>query len=170
MKAARFYVRMFGLLSLIVGAAIVYDLVSSPKETDFAIVTGKAQFYGRYGSSNTVYAKGKYVYNEDVTLSFYNACRAGDTLELGLTPLGKEWRHVALVRNGVEIARSVGSDVWYMGLFGVAFLLVAFVSAIGSNLLTCNFGFLIGASFANLLALLLILKYVGVIFGVFEKM
>jgi hypothetical protein len=170
LKAAHIYVRLIGLLSFIVGIAIVYDLSGRSLESDSAVVTGKAQFFGRYGSSNMVYAKGRYVYSEDVALRFYNTCQVGDILELRLTPLAKEWRHVVLFRNGSDIAHTIGSDIWFMGLFGVVFLSVAGLSSFGPSSFTCKLGFLIGSSFINLLALVLCLKYLGVLAGAFEKM
>jgi len=169
LKLPHLLVRSFALFSLLAGAADLYDLFLGTTDRDSAIITEKTHTTGR-AASWYIRARGRFHYNEGVPPRFWRLCETGDTLELSLTPLFKEWRSVTLVRTGAVIAESKGSDILAMSLFGLAFLTVAAASIFIPGVLLRKPFYWVSASVIDLVAILLLAKYAAVLAGVFEKM
>jgi hypothetical protein len=168
-KQLQILVRVFAIFSLVTGVAVLCDLCLASTEHDSATITEKTPATGRR-SRTYIYARGHFHYCENVPPRFWSLCEVGDTLKISLTPVFKEWRHVALVRNGAVIAAASGRDIFYMALFGVIFLAVAAVSMVEPGILLRKPLCLISALVVDLVAALLCAKYVAVLAGAVEKM
>jgi hypothetical protein len=135
MNGALKYLRILALPTALMGFLIFYDIFFAPPHQDVARITRKYVTYGR-GGGNYIQAKGDFSYSESVPVSFWNQCTAGDEIKLALTPCFKEWRHVSLLQNGKPVAESMGKDIWWMGMFGVCFLVpcIFFLPSIGETM------------------------------------
>jgi hypothetical protein len=91
-------------------------------------------------------------------------------LELSLTPIFKEWRHVTLVHKEKLTAETRGSDIYFMGLFGLASLAVASASIFVPGIVLRNPLFWVSVFVIDLIAILLLARYLTVLAGVSEKM
>ena len=169
MKLSPLLVRLFATFSLLAGIAVFYDLFLATADHDSASITEKARTTGR-GASSSIHARGRFQYTETVPPRFWRLCETGDSLDLSLTPVFKEWRHVTLVRSGAVIAETMGTDIIYMGLLGVAFLAVAAVSLFSPTVVLRKPLYWIPVSVVDLTAALLFGKYMAVLAGVVEKM
>lgn len=149
-------------------AIIVIDIISPYGIEDQAIVSEKTISNTKYGTSYNIKAYGAFDYNEAVSKSFYKLVNPGDTLKIYLSRIFLEWKSVELIRSGNVVAIEKGTDIYYMGLFGLAFLLTLFsfrsVEAIRSNRLV-----LIGIPILEIAAVAIFVKVILFTLGYIEK-
>jgi hypothetical protein len=166
MKRAFFLIRLLAVFSLLTGLAVFYDLFLGSPERDSAIVIQKSKTRGQ----GNISAQGRFHYYEGVPQQFYDLCERGDTLQLSLTPVFKEWRHASLIRGGSVLGATVGEDIFWMGGFGCIFLIVAGVSFFAPARTWQKPVAWIAVSVVNLVAVLVFLKYLAVLGNLYEKM
>jgi hypothetical protein len=166
MKRALFLLRLFALFSLLAGLAVFYDLFLGSPENDSAVVTQKSKTRGQ----GNIHAQGRFHYYEGVPQRFYDLCERGDTLQLSLTPIFKEWRRASLIRGGSVLGGTVGNDIFWMGGFGCIFLFVAGVSFFAPAHTWQKPVSWVVVSVVELVAVLLFLKYLAVLGNLCEKM
>jgi len=114
--------RILSIPSALIALLIFSDCIVTNHEIDRAIVKEK---HVSIGSSKDYFvaAEGKYSYSEGVSRDFYDKLNIGDDVVIRLTPFFKEWKSIELVRGGVIIAKTTGTDMYYMGIMGIAFLI-----------------------------------------------
>ncbi len=113
---------MLAPLCVAITPLILYDIVSPAKETDEAIITGKTTYSSRGKDIFKLEAKGRYTYREEVSRRVHATAEAGDTLRVCLSPIFKEWKTMEVVRSGKTLISASGSDLYWMGAFGLLFL------------------------------------------------
>jgi hypothetical protein len=160
-------IRILAIPAAVVGGLAFCDLFLLPPQPDSAVITDKSASSGGPGQC-MIYAKGQFDYGEAVPRAFYSICDIGDRIELSLTPVFKEWRDVRIVRDGASVARSRGTDISFLALFCVAFFIPALSFVVPSRW-TNNKAFAAFAGLLELIALLVLLKFVAVYFGWFQK-
>jgi hypothetical protein len=114
--------RTLSIPSALIALLIFTDCIVTHHEIDRAIVKEK---FVSVGSSTDYYvkAKGKYSYSEPVSKAFYEKLNVGDDVVIRLTPFLKEWKSIELMRGGVIIASTTGTDMYYMSIMGIALLI-----------------------------------------------
>jgi hypothetical protein len=167
LKMLFFAIRILAIPAAVVGGLAFCDLFLFSPTHDSAVITYKGAGSGGSGP-HMIYANGQFSYGEGVPRPFYSVCNIGDRIELSLTPVFKEWRQVILVRDGANVATSHGTDIVFLSMFCVAFFVPA-LSFVAPRRWTDNKAFAAFAGLLELIALLVLLKFVAVYFGWFQK-
>ena len=161
--------RMLTAPSVVITCVIIYDIIIPASKFDQAVITRKNTYRSRIGISYNIQAKGNYDYNEKVSKQFYHTALIGDTINVALSRFFGEWKSLELIRNNKVIIKNTGRDIYYMGIFGLLFLLplLAFLpkeSLFSKPLL------IVLITILELLAIALCVKFILVLAGVIEKM
>lgn len=156
-----FCVAMFGF--------IAYDIVMPVTETDEAVVTGMTKRHMNRRYTYFVQGQGRYCYNEGISRSMYQRLQKGDTLHVSLSRFFGEWKSLEVVRDGRTIARTRGDDLYYMGLFGILFLL-SVAAFLPDRLLFSNLIVLIMLPVVNFAGVILWIKFIQLWTGQIDKM
>jgi hypothetical protein len=170
MRAMNYIVFAFRILSIpsaLIALLIFSDSVITGCEMDRAIVSKK---YVSIASSTEYYvaAKGNHSYYEAVSKDFYDRLNIGDHVIIRLTPVFKEWRSIELIREGVIVAKTRGTDMYYMSMMGVA-LLIPLFSFKSETYITSQLALLITIPLFEVITLLIIFKFFLVWMGVFDR-
>ena len=156
-----FCVAMFGL--------IAYDLVMPATQTDEASVTGTSKHFVNNRHTYSVQAQGRYRYNEGVSRSMFERLEKGDTLRVSLSRFFSEWKSLEVIRDGQIIARMRGDDLYWMGLFGVLFLLSC-AAFLPDRFLFHNLIVVITLPVIDLMSVMLWVRFIQLWTGQIEKM
>lgn len=160
--------RILVLPSALMTAIIVTDIFSPYGVEDKAIVLGKYISSSKHGDSYNLKAQGDFEYNEAISKSFYEHVHRGDILKVKLSRIFMEWKSVELIKSGKVVAVEKGVDIYYMGIFGLAFLLTTFsfksIEYIQSNKLI-----LIGIPVLEIAAVAIFVKVLLYMLGYIEK-
>ena len=129
--STRFYyliitIRIFSLFSALLTLIIISDILLPASVVDSAIVYYKNINESKNGKTYYIYASGKYKYKESVNKDFYDKIQIRDTLKVYLTKNFLEWKKAELIKNNNIALTLQGSDIYYMGTFGLAFLIPLF--------------------------------------------
>lgn len=165
----RVVTRLLAPLCAAIAPLILYDLVSPATETDEAIITGKSTYYYRGKTICNLEAKGRYTYREEVSYRVYNAATVGDSLLVSLSPIFSEWKTMAVVRDGHIIISARGSDLYWMGVMGLAFL-VGLAAYLPEHRLFANLLLVISVPVLDFGAVLLWVRFVQLWTGQIEKL
>lgn len=148
---------------------IAYDLVMPATQTDAASVTGKSKHFVNNRHNYSVQAQGRYRYNEEVSRSMFERLEKGDTLRVSLSRFFSEWKTLEVLREGKIIARTRGDDLYYMGLFGLLFLL-SLAAFLPDRILFQNLIVVITLPIVNLVGVMLWIRFIQLWTGQIEKM
>jgi hypothetical protein len=159
--------RILSIPSALIALLIFVDCVVTNHEIDRAMVKEK---FVSIGSSTDYYvkAKGKYSYSEPVSKGFYNKLNVGDDVLIRLTPLFKEWKSIELIRGGVIIAKTTGTDMYYMSIMGIA-LLIPLLSFKSEAYIRSQLALLIVIPLFEVISILIIFKFFLVLVGIFDR-
>lgn len=161
--------RILAAPSVVITCLIIYDIIAPASNFDKAVITRKNTHRGRTEISYNIQAKGNYDYNEKISKQFYDTALIGDTINVALSRFFGEWKSIELIRENKVIIKKTGMDIYYMGIFGLVFMLplLAFLpkEKLFSNLLLIVF-----IPVLELLAIALCVKFILVLVGVIEKM
>ena len=168
MKNFVLIMRILALPSVLMTAIIAIDIISPYDVEDQAIISGKYISNTKHGISHNIKAHGAFDYNEAVSKSFYEHANSGDSLKVNLSRIFMEWKSVEVIKSGTIVAVEEGADIYYMGLFGMAFLLTTLsfksVESIRSNKLI-----LIGIPVLEITAVAVFVKVLLFMLGYIEK-
>jgi len=160
--------RILSLPSALIALLIFADCIVKNHEIDRAIVKGK---HVSIVSSTDYYvkAKGKYSYSEPVSKGFYDKLNVGDDVVIRLTPFFKEWKSIELVRGGIIVAKTTGTDMYYMAIMGIAFL-IPLLSFKSEEYIRSQIVLMIIIPLFEVISILIIFKFILVWVGVFDRM
>lgn len=160
--------RILAVPTTLITCLITYDIIAPASHYDRAVITRKNTNRTRNGISYNIQAKGNSDYYEKVKKQFYDTAKIGDTINVALSRFFGEWKSLELVSNDKVIIKTIGMDIYFMGMFGLLFLvpLLAFLSKeeLFSNLLLIIF-----IPVIEFIAILLWIKLILVLAGVIEK-
>jgi hypothetical protein len=148
---------------------IAYDLVMPATQTDEAVVTGISKHFVNSRYTYSVQGQGRYRYNEEVNRSMYERLEEGDTLRVSLSRFFSEWKSLEVIRDGKIIARTRGDDLYFMGLFGILFLL-SVAAFLPDRLLFRNLIVIITLPVVNLVGVMLWIRFIQLWTGQIDKM
>lgn len=158
--------RVFSLVPVILTIIILSDIFLPASIVDEAVIFNKNITKSRDGNSYYLYGEGKYKYSESVELDFFDKVQVGDTIQIHLSKNFMEWKKVDLIKNNTIIFTTQGSDIYYMGIFSLAFLF-PIISVLDPSKWLKKFYFWIPSSILIILSIvfwiLLILKWTGAI-------
>ena len=159
--------RILSIPSALIALLIFADCIVNNHEIDRATVKEK---HVSIGSSKDYFvaAKGKYSYSEGVSMDFYDKLNIGDDVVIRLTPFFKEWKSIELVRGGVIIAKATGTDMYYMGIMGIAFL-IPLLSFQSEEYIRSQIVLMILIPLFEVISLLVIFKFFLVWVGIFDR-
>lgn len=160
--------RLFSILSAFLTIVILGDIFLPAGTTDIAAVISKNESSSKYGTAFYINAKGNYNYRENVSEDFYKLASAGDKIKVYLSKNFMEWKSVELIKNDRIVAISNGSDIYYLGIFGIAFLIPLFSFSDPQKWLK-NFYYWIPSVILILLSLVLLIFLNLKWFGIIEK-
>ncbi len=168
-KCYKLITRLLCPLCLVMFGFIAYDIVMPATQTDEATVTGKTKHFAKGGYSYFVHGQGKYRYNEEISRPLYERLEKGDTLRVSLSHFFSEWKTLEIERNGNVYARTRGNDLYWMGLFGILFLLSA-AAYLPDQLLFEKMVVVVMLPVVNFAAVLLLLRFIQLWTGQIDKM
>jgi hypothetical protein len=159
--------RILAIPSVLIALLIFSDCIITSREMDRAIVSKK---HVSIASSTDYFvaAKGHYSYYEAVSKDFYDRLDIGDHVNIRLTPIFKEWRSIELMRGGVVVAKTTGTDMYYMSIMGLA-LLIPLFSFKSEAYISSQLAILIMIPLFEVIALLIIFKFLLVWMGIFDR-
>ncbi len=166
--AFRKFTRMLAGFSIVITCLIIYDIIAPASRFDQAIITGKNTYRRRSGIAYNIQAKGDFEYNENVKKQFYETAKTGDTINVALSRFFGEWKSIELIRNNKVIIKNTGMDIYFMGIFGLLFL-VPLLAFLPEEKLFSNLLLIIFIPVLELLAIALCIKLILVLAGVIEK-
>ena len=160
--------KILSIPSLLIALLIFADCIVTSREIDRAIVKEK---YVSEVSSKEYYvaAKGNYSYREGVSEDFYDRLNVGDEVIIRLTPFFKEWKSIELIRGGVTIAKTTGTDMYYMAIMGMA-LLIPLFSFQSEAYIRSQLVLMIMIPLFEFISILIIFRFFLVWMGVFDRM
>lgn len=150
-------------------AFIAYDLTMPPTQTDDALVTGISKHFANGRTSYYVQGQGRFRYNEGISRSMYERLQKGDTLRVSLSRFFSEWKSLGVIRDGKIIAHTRGDDLYWMGLFGILFLLSA-AAFLPDRFLFHNPIVVIALPVVDLVGVMLWIRFVQLLTGQIDKM
>ncbi|MDT8302475.1 MAG: hypothetical protein RQ760_13405 [Sedimentisphaerales bacterium] len=160
--------RTLALPSMVITCLIIFDIIAPASKFDKAVITRKNTYRTKSGINYNIQAKGKYDYHEKVNKQFYDTAKIGDDINVALSRFFGEWKSIELIRENKVIIKTTGLGIYYMGIFGLLFLvpLLAFLSKekFLSNLLLIIF-----IPVLEFIAILLWIKLILVLADVIEK-
>jgi len=159
--------RILSIPSAFIALLIFVDCVVTNHDIDRAIVKEK---HVSSGSSKDYFvtAKGKYSYSEGVSRDFYDKLNIGDDVVIRLTPFFKEWKSIELIRGGVIVAKTTGTDMYYMAIMGIAFL-IPLLSFQSEEYIRSQIALMILIPLFEVISLLVIFKFFLVWVGIFDR-
>ena len=161
-------IRMLAGPSVVITCLIIYDIIAPAAKFDQAIITRKNTYRGRRGISYNIQAKGNFDYYEKVKKQFYDTAKIGDTIKVALSRFFSEWKSLELIRNDKVIIKTIGMDIYFMGMFGLLFLIPLF-TFLSKEKLFSNLLLIIFIPVIEFIAILLWIKLILVLAGVIEK-
>jgi hypothetical protein len=168
-KPFRKFTRVLVWPSVVIACVIFYDLIAPASNFDQAVITRKNTYHGRTGINYNIQAKGNFDYNEKVSKQFYNSALIGDTINVALSRFFAEWKSIELIRNDKVIIKNTRTDIYYMGIFGLLFL-VPLLAFLPKETLFSKPLIIVCIPILELLAVALCVKFILVLAGVIEKM
>jgi hypothetical protein len=168
-KPFRKFTRILAWPSVVITFVIIYDIIAPAAKFDQALITRKSTNRSKSGINYNIQAKGNFDYYEKVNKQFYNTALIGDTINVALSRFFSEWKSIELVRNDKVIIKTTGVDLYFMGMFGLLFLVPLF-AFLPKEKLFSNLLLIIFIPVIELIAILLWIKLILVLAGVIEKM
>ncbi len=162
-------IQWLSIPTALVAIFLIADIILPSLQKDQAVITSK--FISRGGKSGTTYnikAEGKFRYNEQVDSNLYRKVNIGDIIDIRLSIFFKELKQINVPRNGKVVSTYRGTDIYYMGLFGIIFLFPLFISYINKKYLSKKV-ILYGTLGVEVIALIILLRILLVLFGVLPK-
>lgn len=160
--------RILAAASIVITCLIIYDIIAPASRFDQALITRKSTHRRRSGIAYNIQAKGNFDYNENVKKQFYDTALIGDNINVALSRFFGEWKSLELVRDNKVIIRTTRMDIYFMGIFGLLFL-VPLLAFLPKEKLLANLPLIIFITVLELIAILLWIKLILVWMGVLEK-
>jgi hypothetical protein len=148
---------------------IVFDLIAPARETDTAVITAKDTRSRRGSTRHEITARGRYSYAEEVPRHFYRVAQEGDKLQVSLTPIFSEWKKMSIIRDGQVIASSQGTELLWMGAFGL-FFLVTLCAYLPERVILARLRLAVAIPVLELVGAMLWLRFALLWAGQIEKM
>ena len=92
----------------------------------------------------------------------------GDDVVIRLTPFLKEWKSIELMRGGVIIASTTGTDMYDMSIMGIA-LLIPLLSFKSYEYIRSQIVLMIVIPLFEFISILILFKFFLVWVGIFDK-
>ncbi|WP_086482127.1 hypothetical protein [Oceanospirillum sanctuarii] len=168
MKFFVLIIRIFAVPSVLMTILIAMDIALPYGMIDRAVVYEKYANTSKQGSSYNIKASGTFSYNEAVSKSFYERVEKGDILKVNLSQIFMEWKSVELIKSGNAVVVEIGTDIYYLGILGLVFLLTIF-SFKPIGYIRYNKPILIGIPVLEVMGFAIFCKVLLFMFGYIDK-
>ena len=156
--------------SVVLSVLMIYDILGPASSFDQVVITGKYTSRDKLGIDYNIRARGNFKYDEVVGKDFYDSVCKGDVVRVALSKFFSECKSLELVRDREVVIKTVGTDIYGMGIFGIALLFTLWAFRSEDKLLSSGIYVLVILSILNVVTVGLWARFVLVWMDVIEKM